>query len=568
MISQCNARIKKALNRLRSVDQHTHSQKRNREIEALIQEVEWLSQVNTAFRESEAQAHMMMDAVGECMTLLDKDLHIIWANKAGLDLFGSMVGKKCYQVYHRKDEPCDSGQCPVQRTFSDGKPRAHDTQVFDRKGNKIFLHCTFNVAIKDNSGKPAAAISIARDITERVQLERVLMNSKREWERTFDAIGELVSIHDRDLCIIRCNRAVLDLFGLSWSDLIGKQCHDVFGCHVDYDGRCALEKTLRDGKSRSEEISLPGLQKTYWVTIYPLQGDGSELEGVIRVAKDISERKILEAQVRQTHKMVSIGSLTGGIVHDFNNLLAAIHGFTQLTSELLPSENKKCHENLQKVMDVCEHAKALVRQILSFSRGSDEELAQPVLLNAILKESLSLTRMAFSRNVEIREVVSCDSAKVFADPVQIHQVLMNLCTNASQAMAATGGVLELALDKVHVDNRVLSQTADLHQGSYCLLTVRDTGEGMDEQTMKRIFEPFFTTKPAGKGTGLGLSVVQGIVKKYKGAIRVQSEKGKGSCFQIFLPEFQDLPAATEKGNAGRSIPGRWEISPYANQRTL
>ncbi|MEJ2689470.1 MAG: PAS domain-containing protein [Deltaproteobacteria bacterium] len=543
MISQGNAKTNKALNWLRSVGKYSYCQRLSREVDALTWQGERPSEIDTFFLENNAQVHMMMDAVGECMTLLNRDLRIIWANKAGLDLFGNMVGKKCYQVYHLKDEPCDPSRCPAQQTFSDGNPREHDTQVFDQRGNKIYLHCTFSVAIKDGSGKPAAAISIARDITERVQLERILVKSKTEWERTFDSIGDLVSIHDRDLCIVRCNKAVLDLFGLSWSDLIGKRCHDVFGCHAGVDGWCALEKTLRDGKSRSEEVYFPDLKKTYMVTIYPLQGDGSEPEGVIRVARDISESKILEAQLQQTDKMASIGSLTGGIVHDFNNLLAAIHGFTQLTSGLLPSENKICHENLRKVMEVCKHAKSLIRQILSFSRGCIEELAQPVLLNAILKESLSMIRMAFPGNVEIREVVSCDSAKVFADPVQIHRVLMNLCTNASQAMAAKGGILELALDRVYVDNQILSQTPDLQQGSYCLLTVRDTGEGMDEQTMKRIFEPSFTTKPADKGTGLGLFVVLGIVKKYKGAIKVQSEKGKGTCFQVYLPEYQDLPAA-------------------------
>lgn len=554
MISQTNDNRSNALNGLRKVDREgSLSRPRKFEIDTLIQQVEQLRQANTAFMESEAQLHLMMDSVGECMTLLDPALHIIWANKAGMDLFGSnMIGKKCFQVYHRKDEPCDPGLCPALRTFSDGKPHAHDTQVFDQRGNRIHLHCTFNVAIKDNAGRPAAAISVARDITERIRLEQVLLKSKREWERTFDAIGELVSIHDKDLCIIRCNKAVLELFNLSWSELIGKRCHDIFGCEVDLEGQCVLEKTLREGKSHSAEMILHDLQKTHLVSIYPIKGEGSELEGVIRVAKDISDRKSLEAKVRQSQKMETIGSLAGGIVHDFNNMLTAIHGFTQLASGLVPAENGKCQDCLQKAMAACDHSKALVNQILSFSKHNVEELVQPVLLRAILKESLGMMGMAFTGNVEVREVFSCNSAKVLADPVHIRQVLINLYTNAFHAMPIKGGILELCLERVYVDGQATlpPPPPDLPPGAYCLLTVRDNGDGMDERTLSRIFEPFFTTKAADKGTGMGLHVVQGIVKKYRGVIRVQSEKGKGTSFQIFLPEFQDIPDSSGNGPCG------------------
>lgn len=572
MISQVSENLKNGLNRLRSIKLgDVRSSKRNREIDALIQQVEWLRQANAVFMESEAQLHLMMDSVGECMTLLDPTLHIIWANKAGLDLFGSeMVGKKCYQVYHRKNEPCDPRLCPALRTFSDGRPHAHDTQVFDQRGNRIYLHCTFNVAIRDNSGRPAAAISAARDITERIKIEQILLKNKREWEKTFDSIGELVSIHDKDLCIINCNRAVLDLFNLSWSELIGKRCHDIFGCKDDFSGQCALEKTLRDGKSYSEEMVLRDLQKTHLVSIYPIQGDGNELEGVIRVATDISERKSLEAKVRNSQKMEAIGSMAGGSVHDFNNVLTAIYGFTELASGLVPAECKKCHEFLQKVMTACDHGKALVNQIHSFSRHNDEEPVQPILLSAILKECLELMGKASTNSVEVREVISCNSVKVLADPVHIRQVLINLYTNAAHAMPVKGGILEICLDRVQVDQQVTLPPSppDLQPGAYGLLTIRDNGEGMDEQTMKRIFEPFFTTKAADKGTGMGLHVVQGIVKKYRGAIQVHSEKGKGTSFQIFLREFQDRQGGPAEEEARGSNQGHWKISPFANRQIL
>lgn len=548
MISQVTERIKDGLNKLRVTPRNALPLGQDSLIDGLIQEVEWLGHLNTAFLESESQLHRIMDSVGESMTLLDTALHIIWVNKAGEEMFGQdIIGKKCYEVYLRADKPCEPSRCPARQTFSDGKPHAHEIEVFDLQGKKALIHCSYNVALRDESGKPTAAISVARDLTERLQLEKILLKSKKEWEATFDAIGELVSIHDRNLCISRCNKAVKEWFALPWNELIGRQCHDIFDCLLDADGQCVLEKTLRDGQSRCEEMLLSPQKQTLLVSVYPIQGDGEVLEGVIRIAKDISEMKNLEAQVRQAQKMEAIGALAGGIVHDFNNVLSAINGFAQLTTQLLPAENEKCHQNLKKILEACGHARALTRQILSFSRRSDQEPTQLVLLQTLIKESLSLMRLAITKNIEIREVLSFDTARVSADPTQIHQVLMNLCTNAAYAMRNTGGVLELGLERIRIDDQLSSRPADLQPGPYCLLTVKDTGEGMDEQTMKRIFEPFFTTKPDGVGTGMGLSVVHGIVKKHRGAITVQSEKDKGTCFRIFLPEHRALPVAVDTG---------------------
>ena len=520
-------------------------------IEELTKEVERLELAKAAFEESEIQLDAMLDSVGECMTMIDRELHVIWSNKAGKELFGdNIIGRKCYQVYQRQERPCPLEWCPAMRTFKDGKTKEYDTRVLAQDGRQLDLHCTFNVAIREKNGLPVAVISVARDITARVRDESMVEQSKKEWERTFDALGELVIIHDRDRRIIRCNQAFRDTVGLPWKELIGKPCHEVFCGQPKECELCPLERTIRDKQSHSTEMPGVDPRSAYWVSTYPIFGDRNELDKVIRTTRDISELKGLEAQVRQAQKMEAIGTLAGGVAHDFNSILTAIHGYTELTVEQIPPEYRECHENLEQVLTASRRARELIKQILTFSRINDSSTFQPVLLTTILKETLSMMRAAVAKRVAIREIIACDSVKVMADPTQISQVVMNLCTNASQAMSEQGGVLEISLDKVLIDERIASLPPDLSPGLYCLLTVQDTGGGMDQETMNRIFEPFFTTKPEGVGTGMGLSVVHGIVKGHKGAIRVTSEKGRGTSFHVFIPA---LPDAAEGEGTPRAV---------------
>ena len=265
-----------------------------------------------------------------------------------------------------------------------------------------------------------------------------------------------------------------------------------------------------------------------------------ELERInIRLQEELEHRKHLESerteimiQLQQAQKMEAIGTLAGGIAHDFNNILSAVIGFTEL-SLLDAPPGSQLQVNLQHVVSAGQRAKKLIRQILTFSRQSNPE-TQPVQLRMIFQEAIELFRASLPATIEINHDIQSD-AFVMADPSQLHQVVMNLCTNASQAMYPESGVLALALHDRHIDAGIEDIYPDMVPGAYVEMVVSDTGHGMSPQTLRRIFDPFFTTKEKGQGTGMGLAVVHGIVKNYKGEITVQSTIGEGTTFRVLLP---------------------------------
>jgi signal transduction histidine kinase/CheY-like chemotaxis protein len=268
--------------------------------------------------------------------------------------------------------------------------------------------------------------------------------------------------------------------------------------------------------------------------------EGTE-QSVIAFAIDVTEklraeeeRERLEAHLRQAQKMQSLGTLAGGIAHDFNNILLAISGNTRLAAEDLPSDHP-AQISLSEIVKASSRASSIVSQILAFSRR-EEPSRVLVDLRAILEESVNLMRAALPLRVSIATRIVSAAPVIQGDPAQIHQVLLNLATNAAHAMAdAGGGTLHIDLEDVSVEADHLEHAASLPAGPYHRISVRDNGSGMDADLIDRIFEPFFTTKPRGQGTGLGLSVVHGIVKAHGGAISVQSAPGQGSTFHVFLP---------------------------------
>ena len=258
-----------------------------------------------------------------------------------------------------------------------------------------------------------------------------------------------------------------------------------------------------------------------------------------RLEEELSQRRHLEhertemlLQLQQSQKMEAIGTLAGGIAHDFNNILSAVVGFTELC--LFDAEKgSMMSSNLQQVLSAALRAKELVRQILTFSRQSRPE-TRPVQIKSIINEALRLLRATLPASVEIASDIQSD-VHVMADPTQLHQVVMNLCTNAGQAMVDEGGRLNVELRNIEIDQRSSADYEDIVPGYYVELTVTDNGSGMTEATLGRIFDPFFTTKEKGQGTGMGLAVVHGIVKSCKGDVSVSSQVGKGTDFRIILP---------------------------------
>ncbi len=292
-------------------------------------------------------------------------------------------------------------------------------------------------------------------------------------------------------------------------------------------GRSVLEKAQSRLQADRNDLENRVLERT------------RELERInARLQQELEHRKQLETertemliQLQQAQKMEAIGTLASGIAHDFNNILSAVIGFTEL-SLLDAPRGSQMHANLQHVVSAGQRAKKLIRQILTFSRQSNPE-TQPVQLQLIMREAIELLRASLPATIEIRHDVQ-SGAFVMADPSQLHQVVMNLCTNASQAMLPDSGVLELALRNRRIDSNT-DLYPDVMPGSYVEMVVSDTGHGMSPQILRRIFDPFFTTKEKGQGTGMGLAVVHGIVKNCKGQIVVQSKIGGGTTFRVLLP---------------------------------
>jgi len=309
----------------------------------------------------------------------------------------------------------------------------------------------------------------------------------------------------------------------------------------------ALEETQTADPLRSTTLEVEGCRKdgsTFWleVTARFLRDEAGNPISILGVSRDISERKRaekerkkLEGQLQQAHKLEAVGTLAGGIAHDFNNILSAVIGFTEMAL-FEAEEDSLLQENMQEVLKAGNRAKDLVKQILAFSRQADQE-KKPVQIKLIVKEAIQLLRASLPTTIEIHQKLQSDAA-VLADPTQIHQVLMNLCTNADHAMGNGGGRLEVGLTNVELDAEFADHNPDVTPGSYLCLAVSDTGHGMAADVQARIFEPFFTTKERGKGTGMGLAVVHGIITSHGGTITVHSEPDEGSTFKVFLPAIQ------------------------------
>ena len=245
-----------------------------------------------------------------------------------------------------------------------------------------------------------------------------------------------------------------------------------------------------------------------------------------------------ERQLQLLMKMQAIGTLAGGIAHDFNNILFPIVGFTELTMDDVPADSQ-ARTNLEEILKATNRAKKLVQQILTFSRQSEYE-RKPIKVHFIVKEALKLLRASIPTTIEIQSKLNEDCGPIKGDPTQIHQVVMNLCTNAYQSMAETGGTLSISMAEIEIGFDDMMENIGMKYGPHVRLTVSDQGVGMEPPVLERIFEPYFTTKEPGKGTGLGLSVIHGIVKNHGGHIRVSSTPGKGATFEVYLPIIEDI----------------------------
>ena len=385
---------------------------------------------------------------------------------------------------------------------------------------------------------------LEEEIAERRKAEGALKESEERFRLTFEQAAVGIGHQDPGGRFLWVNSRYAELLGYSRVELLKLSCEDV--THPDY----------REEDNRFQSLMLRGVLDAHSVEKQYIRKDGSVMWGKVTasVVRKLSgqaeyfvvvledrtehvaaeqEKKNLERQLRQAQKMEALGTLAGGIAHDFNNILGAIFGHTELAISAV-NENKDPKVNLEQVLKAGNRAKNLVRQILSFSRLTEQE-QRPINIDYLVKEVLKLLRATLPTTIEIRRNLAKETGCILADPTQIHQVLMNLCTNAAHAMKEHGGILTVGLRDVEIDSGTEEKLLDVQPGRYQELTVGDTGHGMEKETLERIFDPYFTTKVQDEGTGLGLAVVHGIVKSHGGAIRAVSIPGQGSTFHCYLP---------------------------------
>ena len=332
--------------------------------------------------------------------------------------------------------------------------------------------------------------------------------------------------------IVYINPAYEKITGLKSEDIIGTELHlnnlsnvpektiwDSLESGIPWSGR--VERKVR----QSDKITLD-------VMLVPLRNERGVIQGYTEIGRDVTSELMFEKRLLQAQKLESIGTLAGGIAHDFNNILSGIFGYTELLL-MEKGNNPKAEGYIRRIISASERARDLVSRILTFSRKTQVEI-RPLLPQPVIKEALKLLRSSIPATIDIQSNINCKSA-IMAESTQIHQIVMNLFTNAVHAIGENTGTITVELDDFMVDEEFVKTHPDIQKGKYVRLRVSDTGCGMERETMDRMFEPFFTTKKQGEGTGLGLSVVHGIVSKLRGIITAYSEIGKGAVFNIMIP---------------------------------
>lgn len=485
---------------------------------------------------------------------LDPRARIIFANRHFLELTGwdekEVLGRNWFDLFIPEDireEVRGVFELVMNRKdtleFSN-----YENEILTRTGELRNIYWS-NVIEKDIHGEVTEVTCLGIDVTAKRRSEEALRESEKRFRALAEMLPEAVFEADSEMKLTFVNRQAYAMFGYTKEDF--KKGLNGFDMLVPEDRQRARENAVKrfrgDGVGVNEYRGLRKDGRTFPVLFHtsPILRK-SEVAGLRGIIVDITERKIIEEQLRQAQKMESIGNLAGGIAHDFNNILFPVVGMSEMLLEDLPAGSIS-HENVRVILKAAKRGVDLVKQILTFSRQGEHK-TMPVRIQQVLKEVLKLSRSTIPSNIPISNEIQGDCGPVMADPTQLHQIAMNLITNAYHAVEETGGEIGVRLRETEL---TVGRSAEvpLEPGKYAILGVSDTGSGIDPSVIHRIFEPYFTTKPQGKGTGLGLSVVYGIVRKYGGDIRVFSEPGHGALFEVFLPILHDDGISEAPGTA-------------------
>ena len=483
---------------------------------------------------------MTFDTMVDPVALLHADGTLKQCNQAFADLSGndavSLQGSACYQFVHRTETFCKD--CPFVRARESG---AREELVLPL-GEKTY-HVIVD-ALKPAHGPTNGYIHIMRDITEYKKAEEALRESEQRYQSIINASPDNITITDIEGKILMISPAGLTMFGYgSDTEVLGESVADHLALE-DRD-RALSNLALKAHGLLSGQDEYRGLRKdgsTFDIEVKSdfIRDDEGKPVRVVVIVRDITgrkkaeeERKNMQSQLQQAQKMEAIGTLAGGIAHDFNNILGAILGYAEIAQEDCRSGSVN-PSDLDQVIQAGNRARELVKQILAFSRQAESQKI-PLQPTVIVKESIKLLRSLLPTTIEIRQDIDPEADLVLADPTQIHQIIMNLCTNSFHAMEDTGGTLSISLRNKVLTPQDLSSVPHVQPGRFVQLSVTDSGPGITQDILEKVFDPYFTTKEAGKGTGMGLAIVHGIVKSFGGFAVCRSDIGRGTVFEISLP---------------------------------
>ena len=484
----------------------------------------------------------ILDSISDMVFVKDQNFRMLWGNKA-FQRYYNMTNEQLRGIL---DSPINKPEFTQQYHKDDayvlntGKLLDIPEEPVTRHDGQVHYFHTIKVPLFGENREVLKVLGVARDITEGKEGKDALKASEERFRLLNEAIPQQVWTARPDGSIEYVNQRVLQYFDCSSEEIIEQGWQrflhpdDVPGCLERWDKARVtnepfeIEFRLLRVKDHSFRWHLG--------RALPIFNEEGQVMKWFGTNTDITQLKQLEKQVRQSQKMEAMGTLAGGIAHDFNNILSAISGYAELAT-FNSRGNTAAQRNLEEVLVAGQRAKELVQRILAFSRQT-EHTRQTIDLQAVVKEVCKFLRASLPATIDIRQSFTEGPSTILGDPIQMHQVVMNLCANAEHAMRKSGGLLELKVARVSGVTHDQETPPHPTAGSFIRLTIRDTGVGMTPEVAQRIFDPFFTTKEVGQGTGMGLAVVHGIVTSHGGCIDVQSEPGQGTTFTIDFPEIE------------------------------